>query len=77
MKTDTIAAIATALTNAGIGIIRISGPEAFSVIDRIFRGKKEKPLSLAKSHTVHYGWIEENGKTIDEDMVLVLRAPHT
>ncbi len=77
MKTDTIAAIATALANAGIGIIRISGPEAFSVIDRIFRGKKEKPLSLAKSHTVHYGWIEENGKTIDEVMVLVLRAPNT
>lgn len=77
MKTDTIAAIATALSNAGIGIIRISGSEAFSVIDRIFRGKKGIPLSLAKSHTVHYGWIEEDGVMIDEVMVLVLRAPHT
>lgn len=77
MKTDTIAAVATALSNAGIGIIRISGPEAFSVIDRIFRGKKGKRLSLAESHTVHYGWIEENGNGIDEVMILVLRAPHT
>lgn len=77
MKTDTIAAIATSLSNAGIGIIRISGSESFSVIDRIFRGKKGEPLSLAKSHTVHYGWIEEEGVVIDEVMVLVLRAPHT
>ena len=77
MKTDTIAAVATALSNAGIGIIRISGSEAFSVIDRIFFGKKGKPLSLAESHTVHYGWIKENGTIIDEVMVLVLRAPHT
>lgn len=77
MKTDTIAAIATALSNAGIGIIRISGSEAFSVIDRIFRGKKGEPLSLAESHTIHYGWIEEDGIVIDEVMVLVLRAPHT
>lgn len=77
MKTDTIAAIATSLSNAGIGIIRISGSESFSVIDRIFRGKKGELLSLAKSHTVHYGWIEEEGVVIDEVMVLVLRAPHT
>lgn len=77
MKTDTVAAVATALSNAGIGIIRISGPEAFSVIDRIFRGKEGKRLSLAETHTVHYGWIEEDGNMIDEVMVLVLRAPHT
>ena len=77
MKTETIAAVATALSNAGIGIIRISGSEAFSVIDRIFFGKRGKPLSLAESHTVHYGWIKENGTIIDEVMVLVLRAPHT
>lgn len=77
MRTDTIAAIATAMTNSGIGIVRISGPEAFSVIDRIYRGKGGKKLSLAESHTVHYGFIEEEGKTIDEVMVLVLKAPNT
>lgn len=77
VKTDTIAAVATALSNAGIGIIRISGPDAFSVIDRIFQGKKGEKLSSAKSHTVHYGWILEDKTIIDEVMVLVLRAPHT
>lgn len=77
MRTDTIAAIATAMTNSGIGIIRISGSDVFSIIDKIYRGKGGKKLSLAESHTVHYGFIEENGNVIDEVMVLVLRAPHT
>ena len=55
MKIDTIAAIATAMTNSGIGIIRISGEEAFTVIDNIYRSKnKKKKLSEAESHTVHY-----------------------
>ena len=46
MKIDTIAAIATAMTNSGIGIIRISGEEAFTVIDNIYRSKnKKKKLS--------------------------------
>lgn len=43
MKTDTIAAIATAMSNSGIGIVRISGDEALDVADRIFRPKKGKP----------------------------------
>ncbi len=75
---ETIAAIATAMSPAGISIIRISGPEAFSVIDRIFysAGKKKK-LSMEKSHTIHYGCIKENGKTIDEVLVLIMRAPHS
>jgi len=77
METDTIAAIATGMTNSGIGIIRISGPEAFTVIDRIYKGKEENQLSSAKSHTVHYGWIEENGTRIDEVLILILRGPHT
>ena len=42
MKTDTIAAIATAMTNSGIGIIRISGEDAFTVIDRIYQSKNGK-----------------------------------
>ena len=41
-KTDTIAAISTAMTNSGIGIVRISGDEAFEIIDKIYKGKKEK-----------------------------------
>ncbi|MGN0290304.1 MAG: tRNA uridine-5-carboxymethylaminomethyl(34) synthesis GTPase MnmE [Lachnospiraceae bacterium] len=78
MKIDTIAAIATAMTNSGIGIIRISGEDAFSVIDRIYRSKnKEKKLSEEKSHTVHYGYIVDKEEVIDEVMVLIMRAPNT
>ena len=78
MKTETIAAIATAMTNAGIGIIRISGEEAFQVIDQVYRSKKgDKRLSQAESHTVHYGYICDGENVVDEVMVLALRAPNT
>ena len=81
MKTNTIAAIATAMTNSGIGIIRISGEDAFTVIDRIYQSKNgKKKLSEEKSHTVHYGYIVDDtkeNKIIDEVMVLIMRAPNT
>ena len=81
MKTETIAAIATAMTNSGIGIIRISGEDAFTVIDRIYQSKNgKKKLSEEKSHTVHYGYIVDDtkeNKIIDEVMVLIMRAPNT
>ena len=81
MKTDTIAAIATAMTYSGIGIIRISGEDAFTVIDRIYQSKNgKKKLSEEKSHTVHYGYIVDDtkeNKIIDEVMVLIMRAPNT
>lgn len=69
MKKDTIAAIATALSDSGIGIIRISGEEAISVADRIFRNKYgQKKLSGVKSHTIHYGFIvEDNAEEIDSE----------
>ena len=61
MKTDTIAAIATALSNSGIGIIRISGDEAVSIGDAVFRTKSgKKKLAGVKSHTIHYGYIVDN-----------------
>lgn len=78
MKTDTIAAVATAMANAGIGIVRISGEESFQVIDRIYRPKNGgKKLSQAASHTVHYGYIYDGDRMIDEVLVLALRAPNT
>ncbi len=78
MKIDTIAAIATAMTNSGIGIVRISGEEAFSIIDKIYRSKKgNKILSQMKSHTVHYGYICDGEKTIDEVMVLIMKGPNS
>ncbi|GAA4654916.1 tRNA uridine-5-carboxymethylaminomethyl(34) synthesis GTPase MnmE [Anaerocolumna aminovalerica] len=77
MKTDTIAAIATAVSNGGISIIRISGDEAFSIIDKIYKSKKGKKLSDCSSHTVHYGYIADGDTVIDEVMVLLMRSPHT
>lgn len=78
MSVDTIAAIATAMTNSGIGIIRISGENAFSVIDKIYHSKKNnKKLSMEKSHTVHYGYIVDGKDVIDEVMVLILKSPNT
>lgn len=75
-KTETIAAIATAMTNSGIGIIRISGNEAITVADRIYRTKSGKrKLSEFKSHTIHYGFIIDGGETVDEVMVSVMKAP--
>ena len=75
MKKDTIAAISTGMTNSGIGIVRISGEEAFAVIDRIYKGKEK--LSEADSHTIHYGYICQGTDTIDEVLVSVMRAPRT
>lgn len=78
MRTDTIAAIATAMTNSGIGIVRISGEEAFAVIDKIYKSKKgDKKLSQEKSHTIHYGYICDGEKVIDEVMVLIMKAPNS
>lgn len=77
MSQDTIAAIATGMTNSGIGIVRISGEEAFSVIDRIYKSKGNKLLSKEKSHTIHYGYIYDGEDMVDEVLVSVMRAPRT
>lgn len=77
MKQDTIAAIATGMTNSGIGIVRISGEEAFSIIDKIYKSKGNKILSKEKSHTIHYGYIYDGEDMVDEVLVSVMRAPGT
>lgn len=77
MKTDTIAAIATAMSSSGIGIIRISGEQAFSVLQEIFRTKQGKRLDKIVSHRVHYGHIYDGDEMIDEVLVLVMRGPHS
>lgn len=75
---DTIAAVSTAMAPAGIGIVRISGNDAFEVADRVFRAKKEgKKLSAVKSHTIHYGWITEGEEVIDEVLVMVMKGAKT
>lgn len=77
MITDTIAAIATALSPSGIGIIRISGEEAFEVANRIFKAKSGKSILEMASHTVHYGHIYDGDEIIDEVMVLLMKSPNS
>ena len=75
---DTIAAIATGTTNAGISIIRISGTDAISVADAIFVSKKgKKKLSEVKTHTLHYGSVFDGELMVDEVLVSVMKAPNT
>ncbi|RKW49979.1 MAG: tRNA uridine-5-carboxymethylaminomethyl(34) synthesis GTPase MnmE, partial [Lachnospiraceae bacterium] len=74
-RTDTIAAIATALGESGIGIIRISGEDAVSIADKIYSGKKR--LIEADSHTINYGHIFFGEEIIDEVLVMLMKAPRT
>lgn len=76
---DTIAAIATPLGEGGLAVVRVSGPQALAVADKIFMpgGKKSPRPSAALSHTIHYGKIIRRGETVDEVLLAVLRAPRT
>ncbi len=75
MRETTIAAIATPAGEGGIAVIRVSGPEAVTICDRVFAGKK--PLSKAATHTLSYGHIEYEGKVLDEVLAAVMRAPRS
>lgn len=77
MTNETIAAISTPYGTGGISVIRISGPDAISACDKIFCAKNKKKLNEAKTHTIHYGFIKDNEKVIDEVLVSVMRAPNT
>lgn len=78
MKSDTIAAVATAMSPSGIGIIRLSGDESLQIIDKIYRSKSnKKKISECASHTIHYGYIYDGEEMIDEVMVLLMKAPNT
>lgn len=79
MLEDTIAAIATPIGEGGLAVIRISGAQALAVADRIFTpvGKTSVKLSAAASHTIQFGHIARDGKTIDEVLAAVMRAPRT
>lgn len=74
---DTIVAIATALFPSGIGVIRISGPDAFSIADRVFEGGKQ--VSGCKSHTALHGYLRlpDRDERLDEIICLVMRSPST
>ena len=80
-ENDTICAIATAMSEAGIGIIRISGPRAIEIGDRLFRNARgEATLHSAAANTIRFGRIvnpDRPQEAVDEVMVSVLRAPHS
>ena len=77
-KNETIAAISTAMSNSGIGIVRVSGEDAISIVKKIFVPYRSgKDIEKVSSHTVHYGNIVENGRIIDEVLVIIMKAPNT
>lgn len=78
MIKETIAAIATGMSNSGIGIIRMSGPEAISIADGIFvSARKNFKLTEATTHTVHYGNIVYEDNIIDEVLIIIMKAPNS
>src|SRR5437867_8633168 len=79
MLDDTIAAIATPLGEGGLAVIRLSGPAVLAVADKSFvpAGKQSLRPSAAPTHTIHYGRIERAGRTVDEVLLSVMRAPRT
>src|SRR5699024_7202805 len=78
MSEDTIAAISTAMSPSGIGIVRISGAGAVRTAGKIYRspgGKKR--LEDVPSHTIHYGYIYDGDLMADEVLVMVMRGPRS
>lgn len=78
MQNDTIAAIATAMAGSGIGIVRVSGENAFEIVEKIFQpAKTGKKLTEEKTYTIHYGNIMDGEEMVDEVIVLLMRGPHS
>ena len=70
---DTICAISTSIGIGAISIVRITGPEAIDIVDKVFSGT----LKDKETHTIHYGHIIDNGNVIDECLVMLMRGPKT
>ncbi len=77
MKEKTITAISTAQGEGGIGVIRISGDNAFEIADKVFKSINNKKIAEMKGYTASFGKICHNGEEIDEAVALVFRAPHS
>ena len=75
--TDTIAAISTGMTSSGIGIVRISGPDAVEIADKIYDSRNGKKLADMPTHTIHYGYIRDGGEFLDEVLVMLMRGPRS
>lgn len=77
MKSDTIVAIASGMTQAGISIIRMSGSEAIRIIDDVFIAKNGIKIKDSKTYTIHYGFLKEKDEIIDEVIVLYMKGPNS
>ena len=81
MNTDTIAAIASGLTRSGIGVIRVSGPDAAAVCDKVFKKSDGSSFSVSlserPSHTIHYGFIYDGEEKLDEALCMLMWAPRS
>ncbi|GLU44932.1 tRNA uridine-5-carboxymethylaminomethyl(34) synthesis GTPase MnmE [Allomuricauda sp. NBRC 101325] len=75
--TDNIVALATASGTGAIAVIRVSGPDAISLTDSVFKSIKGKSLSKQKSHTIHLGHIVDDSKILDEALVSIFKGPHS
>ena len=73
---DTIAAVTTPLQPSGLGVIRVSGTEAVSLVEPLFKSR-ERPLKKAETHKLLYGWIHDEGELLDKVLLVVMRAPHS
>ena len=71
----TIAAISTAVSESGIGIVRMSGDKAVEIADQVYKGKYGKSLVSQKTYTIHYGHIVDGGEVIDEVLVMLMKGP--
>ena len=77
-RNETIVAISTAMTNSGIGIIRVSGDESIQIVNKVFVPKnKNKTVNKVKSYTAIYGNVVDEKEIIDECIVLVMKGPHS
>ena len=75
--TDTIAAISTGMTSSGIGIVRISGPDAVEIAEKGYDSRNGKKLADMPTHTIHYGYIRDGEEFLDEVLVMLMRGPRS
>ncbi|WP_293295376.1 tRNA uridine-5-carboxymethylaminomethyl(34) synthesis GTPase MnmE [Allomuricauda sp.] len=74
---DNIVALATPSGTGAIAVIRVSGPQAISIVDQLFKSIKGKELVQQKSHTIHLGNIVDGAKILDEALVSIFKGPHS
>jgi len=75
--TDNIVALATPSGTGAIAVIRVSGPDAITLVDKLFKSIKDKKLVEQKSHTIHLGHIVDQEKVLDEALVSIFKGPHS